>query len=137
MPVAPGTAGTLVGVLVYLLLVLLQTPLVIYFALCIALTILGCIAADLAGRHFGVIDAQQIVIDEIVGFLIAMFASQPNLKTVVVGFTLFRLLDIVKPWPASYFDRTARSGFDVVMDDVVAGVYTLCCLQVLVYFKIV
>lgn len=135
-PLAPGTAGSLVAVIIYLVLSLAAVHTLVYIAICVGVTVVGCVVAERAGRHFGVVDAQQIVIDEIAGFLISMTATELSFRSLVVGFTLFRLFDIFKPWPASYFDSTARGGFGVVMDDVAAGVYTLVCLQVLLYFKI-
>lgn len=135
-PVAPGTAGSLLAVLIYLLLSLLAVPLLIYIAICLLVTVVGCFVAERAGRHFGVVDAQQIVIDEVAGLLISMTATDLSFRSLILGFTLFRIFDIFKPWPASYFDSTAQGGFGVVMDDVAAGVYTLICLQTLLYFKI-
>lgn len=133
-PVAPGTAGSLVAVLIYFCLA--QLDILAYIVFCVAVTVLGCFVADRAGKHFGVVDAQQIVIDEIAGFLISMTGVELSFRALVAGFTLFRLFDVFKPWPASYFDSTAQGGFGVVMDDVAAGVYTLLCLQTLLYFKI-
>src|SRR2546430_17276374 len=98
-PVAPGTAGTIVAIPIYLLLVsYLHIGLFIYIGILIALTALGSFVAQRAGRHFGIIDAGQIVIDEIVGFLVGMIAIAPSWTAIVIGFVLFRAFDILKPW---------------------------------------
>ncbi len=85
-------------------------------------------AAHRAGRWFGVVDAKQIVIDEVAGLLVTMLGVPVSWMTLLAGFALFRLFDIAKPWPASYFDRKVKNGFGVVFDDVMAGLYARACL---------
>src|SRR5262249_4143522 len=99
-PIAPGTPRTVVAVPIYLLLVsYLRVNLLLYIGIVIVITALGCVVAHRAGRHFGIIDAGQIVIDEIAGFLVSMIAAPPGWPAIVLGFLLFRLADILKPWP--------------------------------------
>lgn len=137
LPKAPGTAGTVVGVLIYLLMVpVLHLSLPIYIATTFVIFIIGCLTAHRAGRHFGVIDAGHIVIDEIVGFLITMTASNLSFPAIVVGFALFRLFDVVKIWPATYFDKRVANGFGVVMDDVMAAFYALAIMQILKFLQV-
>jgi len=136
-PIAPGTMGTAVAIPIYLLLEFhLQLGLFAYIAVVVLITALGCVVAQRAGRHFGAADAGQIVIDEIAGFLIGMTAAPPRWQSLMIGFVLFRLFDIVKPWPARYFDRRVANGFGVVMDDVAAGLYMLLVMLLLNYFKL-
>ncbi len=87
-------------------------------------------AAHEAGLHWGHPDDPKIVIDESVGMGIAAFGLMPGeWLGWILAFIAFRLFDIVKPWPASYFDRCQKNGFGVVMDDVMAGVYALLLIQ--------
>lgn len=137
-PKAPGTFGSLLGLPLGLLL--LQYP--TWLALLISAIIFVVFAslADRAARHWGESDCQKIVSDEVLGqalvFLsinnsplltqVEVFAGHywkiPPLSFIVIGFILFRLLDIVKPYPARTFDRQG-GGFGIVADDVVAGLY--------------
>lgn len=128
-PLAPGTAGTLVGVLFYIAMA--KLPLLPYLAVLVALAVFGVWVCERAGRILGVADHPGIVWDEIVGLLITMAASPPGWQTLVLGFVLFRLFDILKPWPVSHLDRTVKGGLGVMLDDVMAGLYALACLQVL------
>lgn len=131
-PVAPGTAGTIVAIPIYLLLIAyLKITLPLYLLIVLVVIGTGSLAAQRAGKHFGIIDAGHIVVDEIAGFLLTMVAAPVTWPSVLIGFTLFRVFDIVKPWPANYFDRQVANGFGVVMDDVAAGLYACLCLQLL------
>lgn len=137
-PIAPGTAGTLVAVPIYIFLTTYcKVSLIFYLSITLAVIILGSLAAHRAGKHFGLIDAGHIVIDEIAGFLLSMTAISLSWPSLILGFGLFRLFDILKPWPASYFDRKVANGFGVVMDDVMAGLYTLGILQTLKFFQLI
>ncbi len=128
-PVAPGTAGSLVGVLFYMAMAGL--PLLLYLALVLVLAVIGVWVCDGAGRALGVTDHPGIVWDEIVGLLITMAATPPSWQGVVSGFVLFRLFDILKPWPVARIDRGVKGGLGVMLDDVMAGLYALACLQIL------
>ncbi len=128
-PVAPGTAGSLVGVLFYMAMAGL--PLLLYLALVLVLVVIGVRVCDGAGRALGVTDHPGIVWDEIVGLLITMAATPPSWQGVVSGFVLFRLFDILKPWPVARIDRGVKGGLGVMLDDVMAGLYALACLQIL------
>lgn len=120
-PVASGTFGTVAAIPVVWAVTGLSVPLQVLAA--VGVTLLAIITAAEAGRHYGVVDARQIVIDEVAGFMITMLAVPFTLPNVIAGFLLFRLFDILKPWPASYFDRKVKNGVGVVLDDVMAGVY--------------
>ncbi len=128
-PVAPGTAGSLVGVLFYLAMAGLVLPL--YLGLVLVLGIIGIWVCGRAGRALAVSDHPSIVWDEIVGLLITMAATPPSWQALVAGFALFRLFDILKPWPVGRIDRGVKGGLGVMLDDVVAGLYALACLQIL------
>ncbi len=119
-PVAPGTAGTLGAIPLAWALSWLAYP--AQLAAIAALFAISLPAAQRAGEYWGVADASPIVIDEVVGYLVAMAFVPWSWPAALWGFLLFRLFDVLKPWPASAFDRV-KNGFGVVMDDVAAGVF--------------
>ena len=126
-PIAPGTAGTVVGVLLYLLLQHLS-PLW-YGAACAGVAVLGTWAAGYADRILGTKDSPSIVIDEIAGFLAAMLLIPFLWGYVVAGVILFRFFDILKPWPLNRL-QDVPGGPGVMLDDIGAAVYTNVILNV-------
>jgi len=133
-PKAPGTFGTLVAIPIYLL-VSLGDPLVYGVALT-AILISGVFICDKATKMLGVHDHGGIVWDEIAGFLVTMVAVPFSLQAVVIGFVLFRLFDIWKPWPIGTIDKHVKGGFGIMLDDVIAGIFALACLLVLQNFMV-
>jgi len=133
-PVAPGTVGTLGAIPLYLLLSRLSPGAYLFATL--ALTLLGFVAADRAGRYWGTADASPIVIDEVVGYLVTMALVPFSWQAALAGFVLFRVFDVVKPWPASAFDRI-KNGFGVVLDDLAAGVWAAGVLAALRLLQVV
>jgi phosphatidylglycerophosphatase A len=127
-PVAPGTAGTLGAIPLCWALSRLGWP--AYLAATAALLALGVVAAGRAGRYWGVVDASPIVVDEVVGYLLTMALVPFSWPAAAAGFALFRLFDVLKPWPVSALDRM-KSGLGVMLDDVGAGVYGWVVLQLL------
>ena len=127
MPKAPGTAGTLVGIPAFLLLSPL--PLHLYLAVVGVLFLIGIPLCARVSRDLGVHDHGGIVWDEIVGFLVTMTAAPVGLVAVVLGFALFRLFDILKPWPIRALDRRVGGGFGIMLDDLVAGLFAAVLLQ--------
>ncbi|MCC6157420.1 MAG: phosphatidylglycerophosphatase A [Deltaproteobacteria bacterium] len=129
-PVASGTFGTLVGI-----------PVVWLFGLCperyallvgaIVLLLLGVKAAAVAEKHYGQKDSGKIVIDEIVGYMVTMYMVPVSWTTILAGFFLFRLFDVIKLWPARQIDQEMGGGWGVMLDDVAAGVYANVALQLL------
>jgi phosphatidylglycerophosphatase A len=127
-PIAPGTVGT-VGAIPLAWAVSRLEPLATCSFL-LAFLALAVYAATRAGRYWQVVDAPGIVIDEVLGYLVALAFIPFTWKAALLAFLLFRLFDIVKPWPASALDRV-KSGLGVVLDDVVAGLYAWVCLRLL------
>jgi len=97
---------------------------------------LGIWVCAYTANKLGVHDHPSIVIDEIVGFLITMAAVPAGWLWIVIGFVLFRLFDALKPWPISWFDRVVTGGFGIMLDDVIAGLFSLAILHGLNYFQI-
>ncbi len=96
----------------------------------LALFLLGVWACAKTGRELGVHDHPAIVWDEVVGYLITMTGAPTNWQWLLGGFLLFRLFDILKPWPVRWFDRRVAGGLGVMADDVVAGLMALAVLQI-------
>jgi phosphatidylglycerophosphatase A len=105
-------------------------PLWLYLTTLVGFTALAIKAAEVAGRHWKVVDASPIVIDEVAGYLVTMALTPWSWPAALLGFVLFRLFDVAKPWPASAFDRV-KSGLGVVLDDLAAGVWAAAALQLL------
>lgn len=131
-PRAPGTAGTLVGVMLYL--GLQHLPLVYYIGITLILFAAGVWICNEAARRLGVHDHPAIVWDEVVGYLVAMIAAPAGWAWILLGFVLFRLFDIWKPWPIGWLDRRVRGGLGIMLDDVLAGVFALVVIQILHIF---
>jgi len=130
-PVAPGTFGTLAGVLIYLPLRTLPT--VSYGLVTLSLFLLGIWFCRHAAARLGVHDHPAIVWDEVVGYLITMIAAPPGWLYVVLGFVLFRLFDILKPWPVRWLDRCVHGGLGIMLDDAAAALMALACVQIIPY----
>lgn len=131
-PFASGTVGTLGAIPFYLVLALLPLPL--YILTIAAFVLLSCWVSGRAEVVFGEQDSGKIVIDEVAGFLVTMTAVPFSWWALAAGFLLFRFFDIAKIPPARYFDRRMKNGFGVVLDDVVAGIYSCISLHVLTRF---
>lgn len=126
-PIAPGTAGSALGVVLFLLIAPAGTG-----ALAAAIAVLlpaGLWAARVCGGRYGAHDHGRIVVDEVAGQLIALATFPASPGWLFAGFLAFRLFDIVKPFPARRIDRTWRSATGVMADDVVAGLYANLALQ--------
>ena len=131
-PFAPGTAGTLVAIPLYLALSTLSWPL--YLASVSLLTLLAVYASGEAERIFDRKDSPRIVIDEIVGFLWSLFLVGPTAGRIAAAFFLFRIFDILKPPPARCCQDRLPGGWGVVMDDVAAGIWANAALQAALHF---
>lgn len=127
-PVAPGTAGSLLALALYWFVPGLSEWPALAAASLVAL-LAGSIAAEKIAGALGH-DPSVVVIDEIAGMWIALIALPKGLIPALAAFLLFRFFDIVKPPPASWFDRRP-GGFSIMMDDVAAGIYTNICLRIL------
>lgn len=133
IPVAPGTFGTLLAIPLYL--VLQTLPLTYYLIIVIAMMVFGIWLCGRTAADIGVHDHGGIVWDEIVGYLLTMIAAPPGWLPVMLGFVLFRLFDITKPWPIRMVDRRLGGGFGIMFDDVLAAVYAGLLLQLFIHFQ--
>lgn len=131
-PFAPGTAGTLAAIPIYLLLSML--PLYAYAGITLTALVAGFWICGRSSAMLGVHDHRGIVWDEFVGYFITMAGAPRGWFWVVLGFLLFRLFDVLKPWPANWADRRLHGGVGIVMDDVFAGLYAFIVMQLVVNF---
>lgn len=120
VPKAPGTAGTVVGVVVYLLL--LPVPHWVYWLVTFTLFVVGIFICGYSARIIGAKDPGAANWDEIVGYLCTMAFAPRGWPWVILGFVLFRFFDILKPWPIRWFDRRFHGGLGIMLDDVIAAV---------------
>ena len=134
-PVAPGTVGSAAAALIWLLLRQLD-PLSIFFVIAVAFFI-GVWASNVVIARLRIDDPGSIVWDEFVGQWITLLPllvwPMPDVW-IVLGFGLFRLLDIWKPWPVKVVDRDVPGGLGIMLDDILAGIYAWLCLQLLAYW---
>ena len=129
VPFAPGTFGTLLAFPLYWILRSQTEPLEFMLAI-VVLFVLGIWACEVTGRALGVPDHGGMVWDETVAFLLVLFLSPAAPLWQAAAFLLFRAFDILKPPPIRYYDRTFKSGFGVMLDDLVAAFFTLIVLAV-------
>ena len=126
-PFAPGTFGTLAAIPIYWWLADLSPS--IHGPLVFVLFLAGIPICRRCEAALGTHDHSGIVWDEIVGYLITMAAVPFSWKATALGFVLFRLFDILKPWPISQIDRAVRGGLGVMLDDALAGALAAVCLH--------
>jgi len=131
-PKAPGTMGTLAALPIWYLLA--QLPLAGYIAGLLLVIAVGPYLCGKTARDLGVHDHGGIVWDEIAGFLLTMLLVPVSIWTALIGFALFRLFDIVKPWPIGWLDKHVHGGTGIMLDDLVAALYAGVCIQGLLWW---
>jgi phosphatidylglycerophosphatase A len=130
VPVAPGTFGSAAGLVVYAAVRWSGSP-ALELAVIILLFAIGVWSSSVAERHFGGIDPAPVVLDEVVGTLITLALLPVNITGAIVGFLLFRLFDVIKPWPANRLEAL-HGGLGIMADDAMAGVYGNLAMRLLV-----
>ena len=131
-PVAPGTVGSAAGLVVYAGLRAMGVGAVAEAALIAGLFVVGTWSGTHAERHFGTTDPGPGVVDEVVGMLVTLFLVPASWTAALVGFVVFRVLDVVKPYPASRFERFP-GGMGMMADDFMSAVYSNLVLHALVW----
>ena len=126
---APGTLGSLAALLPWLLI--RDLPLASFLLLLVCLFVLGFFVSGSAEKILDSPDAGCIVIDEIVGMFVTLIAAPAHPAAWLLGFVLFRIFDIGKPFPVSWFDQRIHGGIGIMMDDVIAGLYGCLCLHLI------
>ena len=130
-PFAPGTFGTAASLILF---AFLSTQTWLYLAVCVLAFGAGVWICDVAANKLGVHDHPGIVWDEFVGMWITMAFVPISWQTLLAGFLLFRLFDVLKPWPIRWLDQQVSGGFGIMIDDVLAGVFAWIGLQLLLRY---
>lgn len=131
VPFAPGTFGTITGIILFLLTTLLTVKIqLLLFFLCLLNAFPATKAALL---HFEKSDPPQVVIDEVLGIWLTLILFEVNFKNLFLGFLFFRLFDIIKPFPVGYIDKNIKGEWGVICDDLAAGLMAKGLIWVLGY----
>jgi phosphatidylglycerophosphatase A len=130
-PIAPGTVGSAAGLVVYLLVWWTRSP-IVEVGLIVVTFVVGTWAATHAEHYFGAIDPGQVVIDEVLGMLVTLAFIPVGWTGALAGFFLFRVFDVIKPYPANRLEKL-HGGFGIMADDAMAGVYANICLRLLIW----
>jgi phosphatidylglycerophosphatase A len=131
IPLMPGTMGSLAAI--PLILIMSYLPLMVYIVITVIAAVLGILICQKVSDDLGVHDHGSIVWDEIVGMMIVFIAVPITWHSILLGFILFRVFDILKPWPISFFDKNVHGGWGIMVDDIIAGVFSLICLNGIYY----
>lgn len=129
VPVAPGTFGSAAGLLVYAAVRWAGSP-ALEVAVIVLLFAVGVWSSNVAEKHFGGVDPAPVILDEVVGMLITIALIPVDMTGAIVGFLLFRLFDVVKPWPANKLEGL-HGGLGIMADDAMAGVYGNVAMRLL------
>ena len=131
LPKAPGTWGSLVALPLWLALSFLSSS-----SYCLMLAVVFFLGWFVAGEAEKILDTPDpgcVVIDEIFGMFITLFAAPRSWTALILAFLLFRLFDIVKPFPVSWFDRRINGGLGIMLDDAMAGIYAFVTLRLFLF----
>ena len=128
-PFAPGTMGTLVAIPFSIVLKRLDAP--VFWILLLLLFALGVLICEQVSRKLGVHDHGGIVWDEMVGYWFAVAFVPLQWHWLLAAFVLFRFFDIYKPWPIRQIDRKVSGGFGIMIDDIVAALFSIIVLAIL------
>ena len=124
-PFAPGTVGSLATIPLIFILAILNINFYFFLLLLLLTTFLTCLITEKIQKKFAVHDPGWIVIDEVLGMLVTWAFIYPtfDFKNMTLLFILFRIFDIIKIWPASFFDKKVSHGSGTILDDIVSGIY--------------
>ncbi len=130
---APGTWGSLFALLLGHLMIVNGVSVEIFVAAIVGVLVLGTVTINRIEKLSGVHDAPEIVIDEVVGMWITMlplYHLGADYIPLLLAFVLFRIFDIVKPWPIGWLDKQVTGGFGVMVDDIVAGIFAILGIEI-------
>lgn len=130
LPVAPGTWGTLIAIPIYMLM--MYFPQWLYLVVTGVIIILSVIICDISEKDLKIHDHPGMTLDEIAGYLLTMAMAPPKATWIILGFVLFRIFDIWKPWPIGMIDRKVKGGLGTVLDDLIAAVYAALALELII-----
>ena len=136
---APGTVASFVTCLIYYPLILIKINFIYLFIIFLILLIYSIILIDKLSHHFKEKDPKEIVIDEFIGqsipliFMSEYIISSKNPLPIFLAFFLFRFFDILKPFPINIIDKKMKNGLGVMLDDIIAGIYTSIAILIFGY----
>ncbi len=136
-PWAPGTAGTLVGVAIDVLMRSAGAEWPIRLALAVLVSVAGIWICGASARRLGEHDHPGIVWDEIAGILLTLVVAPDGWRGAFYGFVLFRVFDILKPWPIRVIDRKVAGGLGIMLDDLLAALFAMAAMMILLATGIV
>ena len=131
-PFAPGTFGSIPGLILFWLT--LDFGLYVQLSIAVALALIGIWICGESARRIGVHDHGGIVWDEIVGMYVTLFLAPVSVVGFVLAFVLFRIMDIVKPWPIRDLDHSMQGGLGIMLDDLLAALYAALLLALYGWF---
>ncbi|RMD52570.1 MAG: phosphatidylglycerophosphatase A [Nitrospirae bacterium] len=142
LPIAPGTWGTLLGVLIHISVVFLLPPhlkMPVMVSSFLLVCILNILLAPWAERYWASTDPKRFVIDEVAGYMVIplLFHSGSLWQIVVYGFILFRIFDIIKVPPADIVEKRLKAGWAILLDDIVSGVYAVGVIYILLHLGVI
>lgn len=135
IPLMPGTMGSLAAI--PLIIAMSYLPLYGFLAITLISAIVGIWICGKVSYDLGVHDHGSIVWDEIAGMMIVFIAIPITWHSLLIGFVLFRIFDILKPWPISFFDKNVHGGWGIMVDDLLAGAIALALMHVIYYFILI
>lgn len=130
-PFAPGTVGTLIAIPLVIILNAVAYPW-LYISLTIFIFFTGVYASTIAENYFQRKDPGHVNIDEIAAYLAFMFFLPADLKTLLIGFFVFRIMDIIKLPPTPFFEKIDK-GWGIMLDDLIAAIYTYIIMFIITY----
>ncbi len=134
-PIAPGTMGTLAAIpFWYIFATILPTW--GYIGMLIITALVGIVICQKASDELGVHDHGGIVWDEFVGLWLTMLFAPVSWTAIILGFLIFRFFDVLKPWPIKVIDAQVGGGLGIMLDDILAGIFSLITLQVILHWII-
>lgn len=131
VPIAPGTAGSAAGLAIYALIRLLDQP-GLEAAVIVITLVVGIWSATVTERVLGTKDPGPVVIDEVLGMLMTVAFLKVTMTGATLGFLLFRVFDVVKPYPARHLENLP-GGFGIMLDDAMAGVYSYLAMRLFIW----
>ena len=130
VPIAPGTFGSAAGLALFAL-IRWSGSTAIELGVIALLLVIGVWSGDVAEKHFGRVDPGPVVLDEVAGMLITLALIPVNVSGAIVAFLIFRLLDVVKPWPANRLEALP-GGLGMMADDAMAAIYGNVAMRLLI-----
>ncbi len=132
IPFMPGTMGSLSAI--PLLILIMPLAIEFYVAITLVAVVLGIVICERTAKDLGVHDHGSIVWDEVAGMLVTFLFVPLGITSLVLGFVLFRIFDIWKPWPISFLDKHVHGGLGIMLDDIAAGLMACIVLHLLLYY---